>query len=266
MLDQPRHDAGQHMPADLADTACREGRQGTEGFDFLVAVQPTLRLVENEDDTPFVRKGQPRHDRWRPAAAVIARIDDDAALGEAGDADAGPVAARQQRRVAAGVEGQAVERAQSRRDRERDLRAGAEPGVAGDCFFDDEPVPGPDAEAACHGGEVRGSAIAFRTDDDSLARPRQRHHGFGLAQRQAKAAEATAAAAAGVKKAEMEAGGHSYGNRIRHLPPGGCIICITEVLGARRYDSGFHLQGKPPGLPQPEMPADFWPDTPWRSR
>ena len=61
-------------------------------------------------------------------------------LFEAGDADAGPGAAREQGRVAGGVERQAVQRAQRRRDRKRDLRAGAEAGMARDRLLDHQTV------------------------------------------------------------------------------------------------------------------------------
>ena len=169
-LDQSRHDAHQHLPADLADAACGEWRQRTERLDLVLAVQPVPRTVEDQDDPPLLRKGQPRDDRRRPAAVVLAGVDDHAAALEAGDADAGAAAARQQRRVAADIERQVVQRAQRRRDRKRDLRAGAEAGMARDRLLDHQTVAGTrmprcsQSVARCAAG-----ALAFRAFDDGLA-------------------------------------------------------------------------------------------------
>src|SRR5690606_9311402 len=54
LFDQRRHDAGQHMPAYLADAAGGEGRKQAERLDLVLAMQSVLRLVEYEDDAPFV--------------------------------------------------------------------------------------------------------------------------------------------------------------------------------------------------------------------
>ena len=126
-----------------------------------------------------------------PAAAVLAGIDDHAAIVEAGDADAGAAAARQQRRVAADVERQVVQRAQRRGDGKRDLRAGAEARMARDCLLRSPGGAGRGCRGACaERRQMRRGAFALGAFDQRLARPRQRDDGLGLAQRQADAAEA----------------------------------------------------------------------------
>ena len=149
-------------------------------------------------------------------------------------------AARQQRRVAVDIERQAVQRAQRRRDRQRDLRAGAEAGMARDRLLDHQPMMAAHAEMPA---ERRRDARAARSPSGPSTKvsrgSRQRHDGFGLAQRQAEAAEAPPGAAVEVEEAEMQAGGHSYGNGIRHLPPMGASCMHHGSLGARGHDSRF---------------------------
>ena len=86
--------------------------------------------------------------------------------------------------------GRLMQRAQRRGDGERDLGAGTETGMARNRLFDDQPVLGANAETLAQRRQMRGRALAFRPFDDGLARPRQRHHGLGLAERKAEAAEA----------------------------------------------------------------------------
>ena len=195
----------------------------------------------------------------------LAGIDDDAAVLEAGDADAGPAAARQQRCVAVDVERQVMQRTQRGGDGERDLRAGTEAGVTRNRLFDDEPVLGANAETLAQCRQMRCGAFAFRPLDGGLARTRQPYHGLGLAERKSETAEPAPGAAAGIEKAEMETGGHAYGNGIRHLPPVGCII--HGRLGARTHDSRFHRQGKRARCHgTPYFGSRRWSPGIWRSR
>ena len=80
--------------------------------------------------------------------------------------------------------------------------------------------------------------------DRGFGGPRQGHDRFGFAQRQADAAEAASGIAIEIEEAKMQAGGHSYGDGIRHLPPDGCIIHASRSLGARGHDSRFRRRGK----------------------
>ncbi|WP_366512578.1 hypothetical protein, partial [Mesorhizobium sp.] len=73
-------------------------------------MQSMPAMVEDQEDAPLFRERQSRHDRRRPAAVVLAGIDDDATAFETGDADAGSAAAIEQGRIAADIERQFVER------------------------------------------------------------------------------------------------------------------------------------------------------------
>jgi hypothetical protein len=113
---------------------------------LVLAMQPGQPMVEDQDDAPLVGEGQPRHHRRHSTAAAAAGVDDDPAAVEAGNADAGALAARQKRCIAADIERQAVQRAQRCGHRECDLRAGTEARMARDGALDHQAVMRADAE------------------------------------------------------------------------------------------------------------------------
>ena len=162
VLDKSRHDAHQHPPADLAAAGCRERRQRTKCRDLGIAMQSMPAMVEDQDDAPLFRKRQSRHDRRRPAAVVLAGVDDDATAFEAGDADAGSSAAIEQGRIAADIERQSVERAQRRGDGKGDLRAGAQTGMARDRLLDHQTVLTANAEMAAERRQMLAGALGSR--------------------------------------------------------------------------------------------------------
>ena len=65
-LDQGRHDAHQHLPADFAGAGRGKGGSERNASISSSPCSPSCVLVEDQDDAPFVRKGQPRDDRRRP--------------------------------------------------------------------------------------------------------------------------------------------------------------------------------------------------------
>ena len=200
-------------------------------------------------------KGQPRHDRRRPAAASAAGIDDDAALVETArcrcrSARRAPAASRRRRCRAASRAACAAPRRRQARSacRSRALHGAGWPArrPAGGCGADAETpaqrgeMPRPRARSRALRPTVPADATGSRTVSGSL-------------ERQADAAEAAPGAAVQVEKAEMQAGGHSYGDGIRHLPPSGCIMQHHGSLGARRHDNGFPRVGKRPKAGAPTL-------------
>ncbi len=131
LLDQRRHDAGQNVPGDLADAA--GGKGGSErNASISSSAQPVLRIVEDQDDAPLLRKGSrattggglllpslPAPTMTPPSAKRGCRCRS-GRLAPTG------------RRVALCIERQVVKCAQRCCDGERDLRAGAEAGMVRD--------------------------------------------------------------------------------------------------------------------------------------
>src|SRR5690606_32302587 len=94
----------QHTAADLACAFDREGRQGTERCNLVFAMETGIvRMVHDEDDAPFFGEGVTRDDGWLVFILAPARINDQPALLESRNTDAGASAASKQESIVGGI-------------------------------------------------------------------------------------------------------------------------------------------------------------------
>ena len=156
---------------------------------------------------------------------VCAGIDDDAAVLEAGYADAGPAAARQQRRVAVDVERQvdAAYAARRRRQarsacRSRGRRGAGSPVRSTRRCWARMPRCLQSVARCAAARSLSGPSTEVSPERDSLTTV------SGWLSGSPRLPNRRPALPLGIEKTEMETGGHAYGNGIRHLPPVGCII------------------------------------------
>ncbi len=137
---------------------------------------------------------------------------------------------RQQRRVALRIERQVVQRAQAP-PRRRARSACREPRPAWRGSLPRRPA---DAAHGCRGvspswrdapqrGRFRGPVTIASPDRDSVTTVSARTK----ASQGCRSGRPPPPLGSRKPEAEMKASGHSCGNGIRHLPPGGCIMCIA---------------------------------------
>ena len=165
--------------------------------------------------------------RRRPHRGSAPAVDHEPAVVKQPDADAGPRAAIEPDGIGRDIERKVVQSPHGGRDRERELRAGAEPGMRRNGFEDVHPMAAGEAEIALHRLEIAFDAIAFRPRDLRRRRAFDRDARLQIADRDADAAEATSEPAVQIEKAEVQS--CRYGDR-----------------DARRVPRGSHLQASAP--------------------
>jgi hypothetical protein len=226
---QPRQQPHDHEPAQMAGELGREPRQGPERPRLPRAVQARAGLVQDEQDPPRLGEGQPRRDRRRLAIARAAAVEEEPALLERADADAGAPAAPEQARDVAHALLPAREPGQPDTQRQRELGPGTQAGVGRDRLFDGDPQRRQAPSVVKRAEESARSVQLADADDLRGGRRSDADAGRQAIDGEAEAAEAPPEAAVEVEEAQVQAGGRLYAQR-----PGS--------LGQQRSSTGLGLE------------------------
>ena len=78
-LDQRRHDLHQNEPTNMSSFGFGKRGQGRKGLDLLCAMNAFTFIIEDQQDTPFLREAMASDDGRKPAIAAAAGIENHAA-------------------------------------------------------------------------------------------------------------------------------------------------------------------------------------------